>query len=784
EEPAGSFADAARRTSAAEVSTNRGAPRGHLYMLIFDQQHLASGNEQSARKAAERFLRTRVRPGDRVALYAIPGPGPQIDFTGNVERAIAELPKVRGSLERLAQGSGGAMRVHEAYEIGRANQEVLTRVTERLSQQQAGTDALGTFAGRAVGRAASGGDDGTMFRSIVQEDARGVVARADEAARRFLTIFADVIRQVVPVEGRKTVILFSEGFYADRVTREIEQVAAAAALSYTVIYSVDLNRRQIDLREDEPVGGELQAEIESRLTPLGSLAAETDGLLLHDAAAHADAALARIGDLSQEYYIVGFSPPPGDTRASTDYRRVSVRVRRPGTRVSARTGYAPPLAATPADRRRAIDTALRAPYPQQGLPVRYTTYVMRGSTPGAQKVFVSAEADLPIAGAASSKTADVVFVVRGVRDGRVIASGTDVMPLPDTPAPGASVGTGTYKVQFDAPAGEYVMRIVVREPGGLLGSADRRFDVRALDGPDVGISDLILGDSRGALPVRATAYVSDALSGLLELHARTPVQLENVGVTLELARIGGDTVATSVQADVLEPDADGARTTRTASVMLPLEHVEPGDYIARAVVRQGADQVGAVVREVRVVEGNAPVAHVPRAPIDPIDVLGGEIARRYVQQLREATAATPHGPAGAAAANGDWQKVRAVTRDLGDGAIAAAWALRGLSEFAGRAYGPARSSLKRAFDTDPRQPLAAFFLGWAHASAGELPQAITAWRNAVYLDASLVPAHLALADAYLDLAQPALAIQVLRAGLSVLPASPELRDHLSRIEKK
>src|SRR5919201_3690610 len=82
EEPAESYADVTSRTVAGETSTNQGAARGHVYVLVFDQQHLSPGAEQRSRQAVERFLRTRVRRGDRVALYALPGPGPQIGFTG------------------------------------------------------------------------------------------------------------------------------------------------------------------------------------------------------------------------------------------------------------------------------------------------------------------------------------------------------------------------------------------------------------------------------------------------------------------------------------------------------------------------------------------------------------------------------------------------------------------------------------------------------------------------------------------------------------------------------
>src|SRR4029077_14351222 len=67
-EPAGFYTDAAIRAVSAEGTNNDAAPRGHRYVLLFDQQHITRGNEQAAREAAERFIRTRVRASDRVAI--------------------------------------------------------------------------------------------------------------------------------------------------------------------------------------------------------------------------------------------------------------------------------------------------------------------------------------------------------------------------------------------------------------------------------------------------------------------------------------------------------------------------------------------------------------------------------------------------------------------------------------------------------------------------------------------------------------------------------------------
>ena len=147
EEPSGPYEDVARRTIAGEVSTNQGAPRGHLYVLIFDQHHIETGHEQRARIAAERFLRTRVGRGDRVALYALPGPGPQIDFTGNVDRAASELIRVRGSLERVSPGRPR----HHTNSTRRTRSAAATRRSSRASSTVSPRSRRAPTRSRAVG---------------------------------------------------------------------------------------------------------------------------------------------------------------------------------------------------------------------------------------------------------------------------------------------------------------------------------------------------------------------------------------------------------------------------------------------------------------------------------------------------------------------------------------------------------------------------------------------------------------------------------------------------------
>lgn len=764
-EPAGSYAEAALRTIGGDVSTNQDVPRGRLYVLVFDQSHITPRNEPLARRAAERFLRARIRPGDRVALFGLPGPGARVGFTSDVDLVIAELPNLAGIRDPATFTSVGEIRVFEAFEIIRGNQEVLQRVLLRLIEEQ----------GALLG----------ITQMDVWDASLSVVNRADSQARQFLDTFADLVRGFQRIEGRKEVILLSEGFHADNVGRDLERVAAAAAQSYSAVYALDLNRSESNIREFASSGAQQFSAIQSRVSPLGTLAAETDGQLFTYATRRLDDVLERVAARAGDYYIVGFEPASGETADPERYRRVTVRVTRPDARVSTRTGYAVSGRPTAADRRQAINTALIAPFPLQGLRVEYTTYVVRGETPDMSRVFLSLEAELPIAAARFNQPAEVVFVVRNALSGQAVASGTDVMALPATPSPGADTGRGSYQVQFEAPAGTYLMRAVVREPGGQIGSADRRFEVRRMTGVGLAASDLILGSTAEPLPVRATAFTEDGLSGLVELYG-TPAVLETAGVELRLAASGDlDAAATSVSADLLEVVGTERRASRAARIELPLEGLPAGRYTARVDVIRSGETIGQLQRELDIVIGSRPAREPdPAGVVDVSEILRGQLAGRYLAALGDGAGDDRVTEALARARRDDWPGVEALVDAPDPDAAVVEFILQGLARFAADDHTGAAAALESALAADteaPRQALTGFFLGWAYAYQGDDRQAASAWRRAVFLDASLVPAHLALADTYMRLAQPALAVQVLQAGLAALPDSSELRDRLAQL---
>jgi tetratricopeptide (TPR) repeat protein len=110
--------------------------------------------------------------------------------------------------------------------------------------------------------------------------------------------------------------------------------------------------------------------------------------------------------------------------------------------------------------------------------------------------------------------------------------------------------------------------------------------------------------------------------------------------------------------------------------------------------------------------------------------------------------------------------------------------VKGFDLFARADYPAAATELSQAMKLDQTNAATAFVLGWAYEYAGADKDAISAWRAAAAIDPKMVPAHLALADAYLKLSQPGLAAQALRAGLAALPDSVELQAKLAEIDKR
>jgi hypothetical protein len=260
------------------------------------------------------------------------------------------------------------------------------------------------------------------------------------------------------------------------------------------------------------------------------------------------------------------------------------------------------------------------------------------------------------------------------------------------------------------------------------------------------------------------------------------VNLERADVTIDLVPVSGEAAVRSIKADMRDVRAVGSGAGRTAEVMIPLDGVTPGDYVVRATLRAHGETVTEVFRQVEISPGTAPVEPVP-APerVTPEVILGGEFARRFVASMSTSATDPTIKTAMSYASSGEWARVLLALGQPTGLQPAAFHALRGLALFAAGRHDSAATDLETALSIGPASAPTAFLLGWVYATSAKDAQAITAWRNAIATDATAVPAYLALADRYVQLGHPELAVQVLKEGVRNVPASPELKNKLAEV---
>jgi len=182
------------------------------------------------------------------------------------------------------------------------------------------------------------------------------IGRDLDARRSFLLAAASLaaLRSVMealgPLEGRKTVVLLSDGLKVGRSTNAFDRLNAAADAANRdslVFYTLDprgatpLNFEADDFDNDPGAHWEIPGFLEERAWSyeldhdgLERLAEATGGLFIHDTAPEKGLARALLDQSG--YYLLGYVAPAG---SELRFHRVAVAVRRPGLRVRARSGY-------------------------------------------------------------------------------------------------------------------------------------------------------------------------------------------------------------------------------------------------------------------------------------------------------------------------------------------------------------------------------------------------------------------------------------------------------------
>jgi VWFA-related protein len=500
------------RRYAYSTNAGVGAVPGRAFVLFFDDVHLTPAEGDRAKTALTQFLERELQPGDLVSLVA----------PGNALRWHARMPDGRPELMRVVAGLRGlhlpdpspdTMSDYEAYRINGFSDEMVAEQVDRrwknLRVNGREPDNLATSQGfRPENR---GGQIGIIPQDILM---RAASLYQQAAARNIATLQAleRTIDGLSAVRGRKAVIMLSPGFVADQERLEAKRATDAARRANVAVYFVDARglvssagsaqAQQTGRPLDSRDVGAANAEITLGAEGAAEIAQNTGGFSVRNQN-DLGRGLQRIGDESRVYYLLGFQPDR--TARAGAFRRLEVKVTRPGVTVRARRGYyagglagpepaggvasatgsAPPRFSGGVD---AIDRAAESPYDLGAIPLRVADFSFADAATDKAAVMLVVEADLRAFafGRGGGKLSDML-------DLRVLTTElatnlteryerTVEMAFPET-TPFGPESWHPLAQEFHLKPGRYQARVAVRDANsGRIGSVTHDFAVPPLTG--------------------------------------------------------------------------------------------------------------------------------------------------------------------------------------------------------------------------------------------------------------------------------------------------------------
>ena len=304
-----------------------------VFVLLFDQEHMAPGGFKRAQQAASSFLETDFQAGD---VGGVVNGGTMIGnrLTSSREELEAAIRSIEPS---------GDVRSHqldmrdwprfvsdyEAWRIVYGDDNVLKQVWQRACLDDPDRCK----------------PDPEIAKQIVQNKARRFVSELRASGMRTIHTLAGLTKGLAGLPGRKTIVFLSDGFFAEDSWGDLQGLTGLAARGSVRIYALDtrgLNRGSassdiIDMPPHASVNpAEIPGNFDIGADAPNALAVDTGGLMIRNEN-NFTKAFQEIADDTSSYYVLGYAP--ANTDFNGKFRRITVRVKRPGLGVRARKGY-------------------------------------------------------------------------------------------------------------------------------------------------------------------------------------------------------------------------------------------------------------------------------------------------------------------------------------------------------------------------------------------------------------------------------------------------------------
>jgi VWFA-related protein len=471
---------------------------------VLDDKHTAASRTARTRKAAEQFISRYMADNDIAAIVTTSGSGGATqEFTSNKRLLLAAVSRFIGSKIR----SETEERLDEyRRQQGIPSEQGITRVDDPQDMQR-GYDA-----------------------------------------RMALDTLTNLSNWVGSIRGRrKAIVYFSEGIdyniydfnkrEATTVQEGMRSAFAAATRSNVSIYSIDprgltgLGDETIEVSGGFPENPQLNLSLQSfndslRLAQdsLRSLSEETGGFAAVNQNDYNDA-FSRVVKDNSAYYVLGYYPK--NDRRDGRFRKIEVKVNRPGLEVRSRRGYtaargkppAPPKEASNEQASQQVREALESPLPLPGLTLRAFAAPFKGADKNtAVSVTVEAEGtDFGFVEKDGRLLTDLEVVTTAVDiNGKNRGGDRSVVNLALRPENRQRfVQTGVrVATRLQVPPGRYQLRVAARESGsGRVGSINYDLEVPDFTQAPLTMSGIAIA-SAAALTI-STAKVDDQLKDVL-----------------------------------------------------------------------------------------------------------------------------------------------------------------------------------------------------------------------------------------------------------------------------
>jgi VWFA-related protein len=473
--------------------------------------------------------------------------------------------------------------------------------------------------------------------------------------REAMSSFRQIVDYMATVHGRrKSLLLFSYGYQPTRTSdivrvidyrggtlsiaeEDFHRAITTATRNNVVIYPIDPRGLAEDggLAETESGPstdtearlGASSSRLEARQS-LTSIATATGGFALSSSNSFENA-FDRIVQENSTYYVLGFSST--NDRRDGRYRKLEVRVNRPGLMVRGRAGYMAPLRnERPPDPPQpsanvgaAVAEALRSTVPVNGLPLRVFAAPFKGASRDAI-VVMAVEVDATQLGLVEKDgthvgTLDVTYFSTDMKN-KFYPGQTQTARLtlrPDTYQHVMKTGI-RMMIETTLPVGRYQIRIAAGNRDTKAGSVIYDVDVPDFTKEPLIMSGVAIGSvaTSQIMTVNAqTAFAStlpgnvtstrvfdagDTLGFYAEAYENSrDTAAHTVDLTAELRAEGG-TVVRQASDQRSSEELQGTRGGYGFSAQLPLNDVAPGLYVLHVAARVNAGNRPTVSKDVQI----------------------------------------------------------------------------------------------------------------------------------------------------------------------------------------